>query len=119
MAIVLFAIIEVGRAMWTREALQQTAAAGARCMGVLNSNCAAGGAYSAARTTSYVESVASGWGVTLTDSAVGLNRNATCGGVSGFSSVTLSYTFQTVAAGLIQPLGAVPMQVMECFPNNS
>ncbi len=40
--LVIFGVIEFGRAMWTREALQETAIAGARCMGVLNSNCATG-----------------------------------------------------------------------------
>lgn len=114
-----FGVIEFGRVMWTREALQETAIATARCMGVLNSNCAAGGVYSASATTSYVERVALGWGLTLPDSGVTLNPSATCGGVAGFSQVTVAYTFQTVAPGLSLPASGIPLSATACFPNNS
>jgi Flp pilus assembly protein TadG len=118
--VALFAIIEFGRVMWTREALQSTAAAGARCMGVLNSSCATAGAYDATATTAYVERVAKGWGLTLPDTAVTLDRGASCGGVSGFSSVSLTYAFQTAAPGLLPPLSnGAPITVTACFPNNS
>lgn len=62
-----FGTVEFGRLLWTMEALQMTATEGARCMGNLASSCASAGAYSSDDTTSYIESVASGWGVTLTD----------------------------------------------------
>ena len=118
--LVIFGVVEFGRAMWTREALQETAIAGARCLGVLNSNCATGRAYSASATTAYVQTVARAWGIDLPGTSVSLDRNATCAGVSGFSSVSINYTFQTVTPGLLGPLsGGVPLSATACFPNNS
>jgi Flp pilus assembly protein TadG len=115
--LVIFGVIEFGRAMWTREALQETAIAGARCMGVLNSNCTTGRTYSASSTTAYIQTVARAWGIALPSTGVTLDRNATCAGVSGFSSVSLNYTFQAVTTG---PLGAgAPLTARACFPNNS
>jgi hypothetical protein len=106
--------------MWARDALQETAIAGARCMGVLNSNCAVGSAFDSASTTTYIQSLAGDWGIVLPSSGVTLNRNATCAGVSGLSSVSLNYTFQTVTPGLLGPLsGGVPLTATACFPNNS
>src|SRR5579872_3870360 len=117
--LVIFGVVEFGRAMWTREALQATAIAGARCMGVLNTNCATGRAYSASSTTTYVQTVARAWGIDVPGTNVSLDRNATCAGVSGFSSVSINYTFQTVTPGLLGPLnGGVPLTATACFPNN-
>jgi len=62
----LFGTVEFGRLLWTEQALQETAIAGARCMAILQSGCTAGGRYySSSNTTSYVQQVASQWGVTL------------------------------------------------------
>lgn len=62
----LFGTVEFGRLLWTEQALQETAIAGARCMAILQSACTAGGRYySSANTTTYVQQVASQWGVTL------------------------------------------------------
>jgi hypothetical protein len=36
----LFGTLEFGRALWTQQALQQTAIAGARCMALPQTNCA-------------------------------------------------------------------------------
>ena len=47
-------------------------------------------------STTYIKGVASGWGVTLANANVTLNNSTTCAGVSGFSQVTITYTFQTV-----------------------
>jgi Flp pilus assembly protein TadG len=114
--LVLFGVIEFGRLLWTLNALQETAIAGARCMGVLNTSCAASGAYNATDATSYVKSVANGWGVTLATSNLTLNNAATCAGVSDFSQVTITYTFQTVVP-LLSPLVSYPMTLNACFPN--
>ena len=62
----LLGTVEFGRLLWTEQALQETAIAGARCMAILQSGCTAGGRYySSSNTTSYVQQVASQWGVTL------------------------------------------------------
>ena len=62
--LVVFGTIEFGRALWARETLHAVAMAGARCMGLVQSGCGTSGTYSASMATSYVQSVASSWGMT-------------------------------------------------------
>jgi Flp pilus assembly protein TadG len=114
--LLIFGVFEFGRLLWVREALQETATAGARCMGMSASSCAASGAYSSANTTTFLQNTATGWGVTLTAANISLNSAAACAGVGDFSQVTITYTFQTVVP-LIQPLISDPMSVNACFPN--
>lgn len=119
--LLIFGVFEFGRLLWIREALQETATAGARCMGMSASSCAASGVYSSANTTTYIESAATTWGVTLTGSNITLNNNATCAGVSatnGFSSVTITYTFQSVVPNFVTALsGGTTLTSTACFPN--
>lgn len=118
--LLMFGVIEFGRLMWTRQALQQAAMAGARCAGVLNSSCASSGAFSSANTVTYVQGLSSGWGITLTTSNITATNSTTCAGVSGFSQVAISYTFQTPVAVLIGlPSAGYPLTVSACFPNQS
>ena len=119
MFLLLFGITEFGWYMWTVNALQQTAIQGARCMGVLASSCASGTAYSSSRTLSYVQSVASTYGVTVPSAGVTLSTAASCGGAVGFSSVTINYTFRTVVPNLITGLSSVALSQSACFPNQS
>jgi Flp pilus assembly protein TadG len=109
-------VLEFGRLLWTREALQETAIAGARCMGMSSSSCATGS------TTTYIEGVANNWGLTLTGTNLTLNGNTTCAGVAapkGFSSVTITYTFQSVFPNIVQALsGGTALSTTACFPNN-
>ena len=119
--LLIFGVFEFGRLLWTRESLQETATAGARCMGLSATSCAAGGSYSSANTTTYIEGVASNWGVTLTAADIALNGNATCAGVTapnGFSSVTITYTFQSIAPDIVTTLaGGTTLTTTACFPN--
>ena len=116
--LLIFGVIEFGRALWARQGLQETAIAGARCMGLVQSPCGSSGVYSASMTMSYVQATASGWVLTLPASSVSLNPSTTCAGVSGFSQVTLTYTFQTAVPFLINALSAgVPLTATACFPN--
>jgi len=114
-------VFEFGRICWTREALQETAAAGVRCMGLSASSCASGGAYSSSNTKTYMEGVASDWGITLTNSNFSLNSNTTCAGVSapkGFSTVTITYTFQSIAPNEVKALSGSPqLTATACYPN--
>ena len=112
--------MEYGRLIWTKQALQEAAIAGARCMGVLATGCASGGAYSASNTATYIQGVASGFSLTVPTANVTLNRAASCAGVSGFSSVSISYTFQAAAPVLLgSASSAMPLTATACFPNNS
>lgn len=118
--LVVFGIIEYGRVMWTREALQEIAIAGARCMGMTQTACGTGGVYSATMSESYVESQGTTWSIPLTSANVTLNPTATCGGVSGFSQVTVSYTMNTFVPYLVRALaGGTLLTATACFPNHS
>ena len=113
------AVVEFGRACWTMEALQESAAQGARCVGVQSSPCYSGGSYSATSTTTYVQNVASGWGVSVPSADITPTQSTTCGGVSGFAQVQVSYTYSTVVGALIPSLQNFPINVTSCFPDNS
>ncbi len=115
----LFGVTEFGWYMWTANALQQVAIQSARCMGVLASNCSSGSAYSSSNTQSYVQAVASGYGITVPAADITLSQAATCGGAAGFSSVTINYTFRTVVPNLIGSLSAFQMNEQACFPNQA
>jgi Flp pilus assembly protein TadG len=117
--LVLFGITELAWYMWTANALQQTAIQAARCMGILNPSCSSGGAYSSSRTTSFVEAQAATYGITVPDADVSLSQAATCGGASGFSQVTINYTFTTVVPNLVTGLSSVALSESSCFPNQS
>ena len=84
-------------------------------------SCASAGAYSSGNTTTYIEGVATGWGVTLTSTNIALNNSTTCAGVTatnGFSSVTITYTFQSIVPNLITALaGGTTLTSTACFPN--
>lgn len=73
----MFGTLEFGRLLWTMQGLQMTATEAARCMGILASSCASGGAYSSDNTTSYIETTANAWGITLTSSNLLLTRDST------------------------------------------
>jgi Flp pilus assembly protein TadG len=119
--ILIFGVFEYGRLLWTREALQETATAAARCMGMSATSCASGGSYSSGNTQTFIETTASGWGVALTAANISLDDNTTCGGVSasnGFSSATITYTFQTIVPNEIVSLaGGTVLTTTACFPN--
>jgi Flp pilus assembly protein TadG len=119
MLLLLLAGMEYGRLMWTRQALQETAVAGARCMGLVQTECGTAGVYSSSLTTTYVESIAAKWSVPLTASNITLNAAATCGGVTGFSQVSVTYTFVTLAPQLLVALsGGTALSASACFPNH-
>jgi Flp pilus assembly protein TadG len=118
----LFGIIEFGRALWTQQALQQTAIAGVRCMALPQSACASAVSYTydATKTTTYIQQVANQWGVSLPSANITQNDAANCGGVSGFSEVSLAVTFQSVVPKLLNiSSGGLLLTATACFPNNS
>src|SRR5690242_15265013 len=65
MLTLMFGIMEFARAYWTREILAEVATEGARCVALLASGCASGGAYSLDASTNYIVNVASARGLTL------------------------------------------------------
>jgi Flp pilus assembly protein TadG len=117
----LFGTLEFGRALWTQQALQQTAIAGARCMALPQTNCAtATYAYSSANTVTYIRGVASQWGISLPSANITQNNVATCGGANNFSQVEVTFAFESVVPYLTNiPTGGIPLSATACFPNNS
>lgn len=109
----IFGTIEVGRAFWIRQALADVATAGARCMGVMQSQCMDGGTYSASKTRSFIQSELLGRGVAVPPAGIVMNGNAACDGLTGFSTVTISTTFSSVF-----PIDKViNLNGAACFPN--
>ncbi|MGH6986538.1 MAG: TadE/TadG family type IV pilus assembly protein [Caulobacteraceae bacterium] len=116
--LLVYGILEFGRALWVHNALQQTAIAGARCEGIEEGSIGSTAACNSQSVTTYIQGVGSGWGITIPAANITLNTNATCAGASNFSEVTLSYTYQTVVPQLLGSLaGGIPMSADACFPN--
>jgi Flp pilus assembly protein TadG len=121
-----FGAIEFGRLLWTQQALQETATAAARCIAIAqgsnatSSPCASGGSYSATSATTYIQTVASGWGLSIPGSDISLNTSVPSGGCQGLSQVTLTSTFNSVVPNLIElSTGGVTLTASACYPNNS
>jgi Flp pilus assembly protein TadG len=118
--LLIFGVIEFGRAMWTREGLQQVAIAGARCVGMVQTNCGTSGTYSSSMALSYIESQAASWSIKLTASNITVTNPTTCAGISGFAQVSITYTFASVVPTLISQFkGGIPLSASACFPVNT
>ncbi len=116
----LFGTIEFGRVMWLRQALEETATVGARCMAIPQPECMSGTAYDATKARAFITAQAAGWGMVIGPSNLTISRNSTCSGLPGFSTVSLSYTFSSAAPALLQTLGNGPtLTTQVCFPNQS
>jgi hypothetical protein len=115
-----FGVYEFGRWGWTLEALQEAASRGARFAAIGQAACESAGAFSSANTISYVQAVASGWGLTVPSGDITTNNNTTCGGVSGFSQVRISYVFNSAVRNFIPtgPNGTTLTQT-SCYPNST
>jgi Flp pilus assembly protein TadG len=110
----LFGSVEFGRLLWTKQALQEAATAGARCMGIAQSSCA-----SASQTQTYVQQVARGWGISLSTAAITASNTATCGGsTAAFSQVSIASTFSSAASTLIRLARSISLSASACYPNN-
>jgi hypothetical protein len=120
MVMIIVGIAEFGRLVWTFEVLQEAASEGARCMGLRASSCATAGAYSSVSTTNYIVSLATSRGVVIKGAMVALNNAAICGGAGGFSEVSITYDFTTMAPALLTSLaGGFTVPASACFPNSS
>ncbi|MHB8285900.1 MAG: TadE/TadG family type IV pilus assembly protein [Caulobacteraceae bacterium] len=120
MLLVMLGVAEFGRFFWTAQSLQRVATRAARCMGLLQSECAAGGVYSASATTAYVQAQAATYGLSLPATAITLNSSATCAGVPGFSTVQVTYAFVSAAPALMPGLaGGTQLNGKACFPNQA
>ena len=116
--LLLFGTIEFGRLMWLRQALEETATAGARCMGIPQPQCMSGNDYNAAATRAFIIEEAAGWGLKLAADDVAVDRAATCSGLPDFSTVAISYTFDSAVPMIAELMGGGPtISTQVCFPN--
>jgi Flp pilus assembly protein TadG len=120
-----FGAIEFGRVLWTEQALQETAIAGARCMAIAqgakpNGSCISSGSYSSTATKTYIENIASGWGLSLSASDISLSTSVASGGCTGLSQVSLTKTFTSVVPLLVHlNAGGITLTASACYPNNT
>ena len=108
--LLVFGVIEVGRILWTRQALQGAAAETARCLAIGSLNCPSGATYAA--------TAAANRGVSDLQSAmVTVAASDPCGSASGsFTKVTIAYPYASVVPSLIAgPVGG--LTVTACFPH--
>lgn len=118
--LLLFGGFEFGRLIWTRNALQQTAIATARCMGVRQAACVTGTLPDAARSVTFARTRAASFSVAVPAAAVVATAAGTCANQGGFSRVTISTSFRTIVPLLRPILGAAyPITVVACFPNQT
>ena len=110
----MFGIIEFSRAFWAKEALQQTAVETARCMGLALSTA---GCTSTSGGQAHAVSVGNTWGLTIPTANVTITTNTSCGGVSPFVTVHITYTFKTVVPDLIAGLFNDTLYASACFPS--
>lgn len=113
----IFGMMQIARAFWTYQVMQEVAIEGARCMGIVATGCASGGSYNATNTTNYVIGRATVRGLTITGTNITLGRPTSCAGVSGFSSVTITYAFKAAVPLLTPSLTSLTLTAQSCYFN--
>lgn len=112
--------VEYGRLMWTRAALERTATATARCIGLKQALCATNGAYDSVRAATYIEAQASSWAIRIGAADYTLTSVTTCSGVANFAQVAINYRFRSVVAPLVgAPASGYQLRASACFPNQA
>ncbi|MEO6093682.1 MAG: TadE/TadG family type IV pilus assembly protein [Novosphingobium sp.] len=106
--LLLFGIIEVARLAWTRQTLEETAFATARCMSV-GSSCA-----TATAQKSFAVQRAAAYRIAITAAAVTPTAATSCAGQTNSNLVTIAAPFVSALRGLV-PLPRT-LQVTACFP---
>jgi hypothetical protein len=117
--------VELGRLLWTWQALQESAGAGARCMALAqgatpHGPCTSGGSYSSSTTQTYAEGIANQWGVTLASGDITPTASASCGSAGNtFAQLSISKSFPVVSPiAVFFPSGGVPLSASACYPQN-
>ncbi len=113
----MFGVVEYARYTWTIEAIQETATAGARCIGMNLNGCSPNGTYSRSIAVSFIQNEAQKWLLTVPAANITISTSGSCNGVSGFSQVQVAYTFQSVVPALIAPFATGKViTAAACFP---
>ena len=110
-------VCEYARFAWTNEAVQEAAFAGARCIGMTLNGCSVNGVYNQSNATAFIQSEAQNWGITISSANIQISTATSCNGVSGFSQVQLTYTFQSFIPALVDFLSTGQVITgSACFP---
>ena len=107
--LLVFGIVEMGRMLWTRQALQGAAAETARCLAIGSPLCQGGSAYAA--------TAAANRGISgLQSSMVAVSVDNPCGtGAGNFTKVTITYPYASVVPSFVAaPAGG--LTATACFP---
>lgn len=110
--LMLFGIIEIGRLLWVKQALTETAYSTARCA-ALASPCKTQGDVQAFATAHGLRR-----GLRVNAGLVNYFPNATCDGNAAMVQVTIRYDFASPLSGLIAALPP-SVQAHGCFPKLS
>ncbi|WP_245653427.1 TadE/TadG family type IV pilus assembly protein [Sphingomonas pituitosa] len=110
--LLLFGLIEMGRLLWVKQVLTETAYSAARC-GALASPCKTQG-----DIRSFAAARGARWGIRIDASLIDYAAAATCDGNAGSVQVTIRYAFASPLSGFI---AALPQDVQAhgCFPKLS
>jgi Flp pilus assembly protein TadG len=112
----LFLILDGGRMMFTKQALNELAVATARCAGIKAPNCTtASAAQSWAATRGFQRSM-----LQITSSNVTVVQSTSCNGQSNMAQATITMTYKKGALNLL-PQSVAPAQLtsIACFPASS
>lgn len=94
--LLMFGVIEVSRALWTRQAAQDVAIAAARCIGVMQAECTSNGAFDADKTRTYMRNAAAGRAIFLEDAATSIVIGVECDGLPSAVETQLQVRFDSV-----------------------
>ena len=120
MVLIIIGFTEFGRLVWTSEVLQEAASEGARCMGLRANACAGVRRLQRRQHQKLCRQPGDIPGRGDHTSMVALSNVAICGGASGFSQVSITYHFTTVAPVLLTSLAnGFTVPASACFPNSS
>jgi len=114
--LILFGSAELAQSLWNRNALQQIAAQAARCAALSYGPCASNGSYSEGATRAFVQNLGATWGLPISPDNVSVNGAGECGGLPGFSVVSLRYSDATVMP-VVAVLANQTLTAAACFKN--
>lgn len=120
LVVLLFGSIEVGRVLWTQTALDRTATAAARCIGIRSGSCSSNGAYNHDLAVSFVQKEARSWGLPVDASRIGVTDASDCDGAPGHSKVDIAVTvLSPVPFIAVLMSGSQDMRATACFPTQA
>ncbi len=109
--------VELGRALWGRQALQEIAVSAARCAAVPQTACTTNKVYDKAKAQESTLALAGSYGVGIEKADIGIEKNTTCNGVSGFTKVTVTYDFSSPLKPLLASLvDGINLSAVACYP---